>query len=67
MNKKIKLQFVLFLLLLSSGQLIFGQDTTYYSTDGLKLMTKEKADYYQVIKENTDKANTKDVNSFYIS
>ena len=55
------------ILLLFIAKVAYGQDTTYYTNDGLKLLSKDKAECYQVVKESAEKANTKEINVFYIS
>ena len=60
-------QLFLILLITFSITVAYGQDTTYYTNDGLKLQCKEKADYYEVINEIDSYGSKKEVSGYYIS
>ncbi len=67
MNKIIK---SILLVVISAFFLIpmtYSQDTTYYTNAGLKLLTKEKADFYEVMKIDPKHKDIKVCKAFYIS
>lgn len=67
MNKIIIRLKVITILFLFIVPVSYGQDTTYYTNDGLKLVSKEKADYYEVTKEKDNRGTIKEVSGYYIS
>jgi TonB family protein len=67
MNKLIKLLSLVSILLFPVFSMAIGQDTTYFTNDGLKLLSKEKADFYEVVKIHPKHQDIKVCNAFYIS
>jgi periplasmic protein TonB len=57
--------FTILLILLAPS--VFGQDKNYFSKDGVKLKSKEKADYYELSKVDKLHGEVKEVNAFFIS
>lgn len=69
MNKIIKRLKVITILFLFIVPIAYGQDTSYYTNDGLKSISKEKSDYYEVTKEKENDINgsKKEVCGYFIS
>jgi len=65
-NNRVRVIVIAFLLLFIA-KVAYGQDTTYFTNDGLRLLSNDKAGCYQVVTENVTNANSKEINVFYIS
>ena len=67
MNKIIKRLKVITILFLFIVPVSYGQDTTYYTNDDLKLLSKAKADYYEVTKAKDIHSSKMEVCGYFIS